>query len=238
MVDKRNDAVTNPYPARILIVEDDGAPTNVLAELLSRHGHHTVLCHDGPQGLLQAMRARFDLVLLDTLRPSLNDFSALQRLRQRSQVPVILISANNSEAERIQGLQHGADDYLPKPLNITELLLRINSLLRRAQAQPPRTQSQLIHGELRLNRRLQQAHYGTTPLTLTALQFRLLWTLAENRGEVLSKPFLYQRVLEKEFCRYDRGLDMHLSRIRRKLVGAGMAADALVTVYGKGYRFE
>lgn len=229
--------MASAHPARILIVEDDRPLSNQLAELLRRHGHHTAQCHDGRQGLLLAVRDCFDLILMDVLLPELDGFSALRRLRQRSQVPVIIISASNAEEERIKGLQKGADDYLPKPLNVTELLLRIDALLRRCQAQPPRPPSQLVHGELHLDRRLQHAVYRGAPLTLTALQFRLLWTLTESRGEVLSKPFLYQRVMEKEFCRYDRGLDMHLSRIRRKLVAAGMPADALVTVYGKGYRF-
>lgn len=226
------------HPARILIVEDDRPLSNQLADLLTRHGHHTAQCHDGQLGLMQAIRDRFDLILLDVLLPGLDGFSALLRLRQRSQVPVIIISACNAEEERIKGLQKGADDYLPKPFNVTELLLRIDALLRRCQTQPPQLSAQLVYGELHLDRRLQEARYGDTPLELTSLQFRLLWTLTENRGQVLSKPFLYQRVMEKEFSRYDRGLDMHLSRIRRKLTEAGMPADALVTVYGKGYRFE
>lgn len=226
------------HPARILIIEDDRPLSNQLADLLTRHGHHTAQCYDGQQGLMQAIRNQFDLVLLDVLLPGLDGFSALLRLRRRSQVPVIIMSACHAEEERIKGLQQGADDYLPKPFNVTELLLRIDALLRRCQTRPPQASAQLAYGALRLDRRLQLAQYGGTPLALTCLQFRLLWTLTENRGAVLSKPFLYQRVMEKEFSRYDRGLDMHLSRVRRKLTQAGMPADALLTIYGKGYRFE
>ncbi len=133
----------------------------------------------------------------------------------------------------------GADDYIPKPFSFTELLLRIEALLRRTlgsldqRADP----DELTVGSLALNRSTLTVSFAGQPVPLTQIQFRLLWVLVLHQGEALSKPYLYQVVLEKEFSRYDRSLDMHLSRVRRKLVDAGMAADRLQTVHGKGYCF-
>ena len=127
-----------------------------------------------------------------------------------------------------------------KPFNFTEMLLRIEALLRRssrdvaAHSQP----SKLQIGDLRLNRVNQGVNIGQLTLELTPIQFKLLWTLAENQGEILSKAFLYQCVLDRPFSRYDRSLDMHLSRVRKKLIEAGMPCDCLATVHGKGYRFS
>ncbi|WP_315980749.1 response regulator transcription factor [Aliamphritea spongicola] len=117
--------------------------------------------------------------------------------------------------------------------------LRIDALLRRSrwQREAPAKSSQLELDGLLLKRQKQQASFAGEPVELTSIQFRLLWTLAENRHEVLSKPYLYQTVLERAFSRYDRSLDMHLSRVRRKLVDVGMPAERLSTVHGKGYVF-
>ena len=138
------------------------------------------------------------------------------------------------------GYQQGADDYVPKPFSFTELLLRIEALLRRTlgetdQRADPAT---LAAGELKLDRHAMTVSFQGNPVSLTPIQFRLLWILVLHQSEALSKPYLYQVVLEKEFSRYDRSLDMHLSRVRRKLVEAGVAGDRLQTVHGKGYCFQ
>ena len=222
---------------RVLIIEDDVTLSDQVAELLQGQGFCITQCHDGEQGLLTALREKFDLILLDVLLPSMGGFTVLNQLRQIQQTPVMMLTACGAEAERIKGYSQGADDYLPKPFNFTELQLRIQALLRRTRGAEQHQLEVLEAGGLRLNRRNQQVEYHGKAISLTPIPFRLLWLLVENRGETLTKPYLYQAVLERRFNRYDRSLDMHLSRVRRKLEEAGMRAESLSTVHGKGYRF-
>ncbi|MFT2090053.1 response regulator transcription factor [Paraglaciecola sp. 2405UD69-4] len=226
--------------AHILIIEDDQVLNNQLAELLSGKGFVTEQCHDGEQGLLTALKRKFDLILLDVLLPSLDGFSVLNQLRNVSQTPVMMLTACGAEQERIEGYSKGADDYLPKPFNLMELMLRIDVLLRRTSSYSiNQTQKNHISADgLYLDRVKQKITFANNEIVLTPLQFRLIWALADNQEQVLSKPLLYQTVLDKAFSRYDRTLDMHISRVRKKLVDAGMSPDRLATVHGKGYVFK
>jgi len=224
--------------ARILIVDDDVGLSDQLAALLRERGFEIAQCHDGEQGLLTALASKFDLILLDVLLPKLGGFSLLNQLRKVRQTPVMMLTACGAEEARIEGYSKGADDYLPKPFNIDEMLLRIEALLRRARWGSESQRHLLALGELTLDRHQMSAFFQQQPVLLTPIQFRLLWVLAENAGEVLSKPLLSQAVLEKPFSRYDRSLDMHMSRVRRKLVEVGMAAERLSTVHGKGYLLQ
>lgn len=226
--------------ARILIVEDDRTLAAQLGELLRGQGYATSACHLGEAGLETALREAPDLLLLDVMLPDVNGFSVLRRLREQQQTPVIMLTACGAEEERIRGLRHGADDYLPKPFNITELQLRIDAVLRRTRSQEGTRggqAQQLQVDELHLDRHAQQARVGDCDLALTPLQFRLLWLLVSHRGEALSKPYLYRMALEREYSQYDRSLDMHVSRIRRRLADAGLGADRLQTLHGRGYAF-
>lgn len=229
----------NLQQASILVIEDDRALNGQIAQLLGSRGYRTHQCFEGESGLLSAVSHRFDLILLDVLLPHLNGFEILNRLRKTHQTPVMMLTACGAEEERIMGYSRGADDYVPKPFSFTELMLRIEALLRRSRgSHDTRSAPDTIElGKLRLNRVSLDVVYDETGIILTQIQFRLLWVLALHQGEALSKPYLYQVVLEKEFSRYDRSLDMHLSRVRRKLVAAGMALDRLQTVHGKGYCF-
>ncbi|RCV91965.1 response regulator transcription factor [Billgrantia montanilacus] len=224
---------------RILVVEDDRTLNGQVAGLLEGKGYRIHQCYEGEDALTAALSQRFDLILLDVLLPKLDGFEVLARLRKTRQTPVMMLTARGAEEERILGYRRGADDYVPKPFGFTELLLRIEALLRRTQGSTDQRADpdELCVGPLRLHRINQAVHYDDIASTLTPIQFRLLWSLVLHQGEVLSKPYLYQLVLEREFSRYDRSLDMHLSRVRRKLTMAGMAADRLQTVHGKGYCF-
>jgi len=227
-----------PHTAtKVLIIEDDQSLNKQLTEILQDKGFVITQCFDGESGLAQALATKFDLVLLDVLLPKLDGFSVLKRLRSSRSTPVMMLTACGAEEERIKGYSRGADDYLPKPFNIQELMLRIDALLRRTMANQNTAfkSPQLSADLLSLNRSDLSVHYDGQSLTFTTIEFNLLWTLLENKGEVLTKPYLYQVVLEREFSRYDRSLDMHLSRVRRKLVDNGMFADRLKTVHGKGY---
>ncbi len=229
--------MTNP---RILIVEDDATLSEQITQLLQSRGFETRHEFDGHAGLEAVLVENFDLILLDIRLPSLNGLSLLNQLRQVKKTPVMMITASGAEQERIEGYRKGADDYLPKPFNFTEMMLRINALLRRSKAisEFNTQKSEIAIDVLYLNRIHQITKYHTTLLDFTPIQFKLLWMLAENKGETLSKAFLYHSVLNKPFSRYDRSLDMHLSRIRKKLVENGMPPERLTTVHGQGYRFS
>ena len=225
--------------AHILIVEDDPALNTQVAELLRQHGHSTEQCFDGPGGLMAAISRRFDLILLDVLLPRMDGFAVLNKLRKTRQTPVMMLTACGAEEERITGFSKGADDFVPKPFNFTELLLRIDALLRRSMGLTDSRANiaELCVGPLRLNRQAQSVFVNDTPVVITPIQFKLLWMLVSHQNETLTKPYLYQLVLERDFSCYDRSLDMHLSRVRRKLTEAGLAPDRLQTIHGKGYAF-
>ncbi|MFV8569844.1 response regulator transcription factor [Marinobacter sp. SBS5] len=232
-------AVPAKNTPKILIAEDDPLLREQLASQLASRGYRVLQSHEGDKALVAALGQRLDMILLDVLLPKMNGFEVLQRLRKTCQTPVMMLTACDAEDERIRGYQQGADDCLPKPFSFTELFLRIEALLRRTRgdsdhrAEPPT----LSVGELHLDRQTMHVAHKGQQVSLTPIQFRLLWILVLHQREPLSKPYLYQVVLEKEFSRYDRSLDMHLSRIRRKLVEAGVAGDRLQTVHGKGYCF-
>ena len=225
---------------QILIVEDDITLSDQIAQLLQSRGFRTRQEYDGHAGLEAVLEFNFDLVLLDILLPSLNGLSLLNQLRMVKQTPVMMITASGAEQERIEGYRKGADDYLPKPFNFTEMMLRIDALLRRSKTAGHATvqKSDITVDALYLNRIQQLTRYNDIVLDFTPIQFKLLWTLVDNKGETLSKAFLYQSVLNKPFSRYDRSLDMHLSRVRKKLVEAGMPSERMVTVHGQGYLFS
>lgn len=226
-----------PRP-RVLVVEDDPELNQQLAELLTSNGYETEQVHQGDAALASALSLNYDLILLDVMLPGLDGYAVLRQLRQSRQTPVVMLTACDAEEERIRGFTSGADDYLAKPFNFTELLLRIEALLRRVSGFPQQPEKDQLHAPpLALHRRSRAASVNGVALDLTPIQFSLLWLLVASRGEALSKPFLYQSILQREFSRYDRSIDMHLSRVRRKLVAAGLEESRLQTVHGRGYRF-
>lgn len=229
-----------PTAPHILIIEDDPSLNQQISEILNQEGFSVTQCFDGELGLERALTTKFDLILLDVLLPTLDGFSVLKRLRTNRSTPVMMITACGAEEERIQGFSKGADDYLPKPFNIVELMLRIHALLRRTMQNQNGLikASQLTIEPFVLDRSNLTVVYAERELAFTTIEFNLLWTLLENQGEVLTKPYLYQAVLEREFSSYDRSLDMHVSRVRRKLIENGMFSDRIKTVHGKGYCFS
>jgi len=225
--------------ARILIIEDDLALNEQVATLLKKQHYHVHQCTDGEQGLSAALSLNFDLILLDVRLPERDGLSVLSSLRSHKKTPVIMVTACGAEEERIQGFRQGADDYLAKPFNVTELLFRIEAILRRTLVEPKKAISQQLEIDLlQLNRHDMSIYYAKQAIKVTAIQFKLLWALVTHQNEVLSKPFLYPLVLDREFSLYDRSLDMHLSRIRKKLIAAGMSVNRIETAHGRGYCFK
>ncbi|MEM7206728.1 MAG: response regulator transcription factor [Pseudomonadota bacterium] len=228
-------ALTPQSTAHILVVEDDIDLNQQLCRLIQDAGYEIDSASDGSAGLVAAAKKPYDLIIMDITLPKRDGLSVLGILRKTSQVPVIILTARGAEEERIVGYRSGADDYIAKPFNSTELLLRIQALLRRSQAVSTATQESIQIDELRLNTVDKAASVNEKRLDLTPLQFKFLWELGLNRGEVLNKAYLSQQVLNVALGAHDRSIDMHLSRVRRKLNQAGWQGDRLHTVRGKGY---
>lgn len=226
--------------ASILIVEDDLTLNRQMTSLFIAENYSVTNTACGEQALSYLTCEEFDLAILDIEVPNVDGLSLLHYIRNNLNIPVILLTAYAAEEHRIRGLKSGADDYISKPCNFTELSLRVEAVLRRTQ-NPPQTQTSMLlsYRELQLNRSDHSVSVNpeSSPVTvkLTPIQFKLLWTLTSNNGSLQSKPYLYQVVLERDFSKYDRTLDMHLSRVRKRLVDAGMSADRIQTIHGKGY---
>lgn len=224
------------HASNILAIEDDPVLGAYLHEELQRGGFQVTWCRNGLEGLEVACQKPFDVVLLDILLPGLNGLDALAQLRMHSATPVILMSALGAEADRISGFQRGADDYLPKPFSMAELQVRIEAILRRVALERRRlSPSESLPGQLRFDEHVADVCVGEQWAGLTPSEYRLLETLRRSQDEVLSKPFLYQQVLQRGYARHDRSLDMHVSQIRRKLKAIGYLEQQIRTVWGKGY---
>lgn len=228
-------------PARLLLIEDDLLLSERVQHYLAEQGHLVTPCRRGDEGLEIARAGGFDLVLLDILLPGLDGLALLAALREQDGVPVMLLSALGDEQDRIAGLSSGADDYLPKPFSLAELSVRVDAILRRVRLErcrwPVQQDVQTSHqyGALKLHHENETAEYAGCPLALTETEFRLLDAFCQQRDQVLSKPYLYQTVLNRSFGRHDRALDLHVSHLRRKLRAAGGSAHLLRTVWGQGY---
>ncbi|GAA81558.1 MULTISPECIES: response regulator transcription factor [Pseudoalteromonas] len=225
----------NKFDFDILVVEDDTLLNDQITELLANQGYSVTQCFDGNHALDLAVAQRFSLILLDVMLPEKDGLAVLNILRSCNSTPVIIVSAKHAEEERILGLSAGADDYLAKPFNSQELLLRVDSVLRRVFKQDTNTPYIANIDGLEIDSLHQQVFLHCELLTFTPIEFGLLQILMKNQAQILLKPFLYQVVLNKRFSQYDRSLDMHMSRIRKKLNNAGWDGSRLHTVHGQGY---
>lgn len=230
---------TDTNTPHLLIIEDDPTLSTLLCEQLSDQGYRTTPCLDGLSGLQRACQETFQLILLDVLLPKLDGIQVLSQLRLQRRTPVIMLTARGAEQDRISGFRCGADDYLPKPFNITELILRIEAVLRRCQSvvESPKPLPPSL-GALELNAKNHQASMHGQSLELTEREFQLLWLLAKQPEQVFAKAYLYQQLMHRPYSRYDRSLDMHISNLRRKLKAATVTHIAIQTVHGRGYRLH
>jgi DNA-binding response OmpR family regulator len=219
----------------ILVIEDDQTLNQQLTDLLTAKGYKVEQCFSGEDGLLRALTKQHHLILLDVMLPERDGFSLLKVLRKSCQTPVIMVTAKGAEQERIQGFNQGADDYVAKPFSTVELILRIEALLRRSHNKIDDVEKELRLDGLTICYQTQTISVKDKILDFTPIQIKLLWELLLHRGEVLSKAYLYQRVLNRTIGVYDRSLDMHLSRVRRKLNDANWQGERLQTSHGKGY---
>ncbi len=217
---------------RLLVVDDDVELCSLLGEFLRREGY-TVQCeNDGPAGVDQALSGGFDMVVLDVMLPHLDGFEILKRVRSRSSVPVLMLTARGEDVDRIVGLELGADDYLPKPFNPRELAARIRAILRRSDAQPAAGRLEVNGVSLEPGSR--QVWSDGAAVELTTLEFSILEMLMRAAGRVVSRDALMEGLYNRKATPFDRSIDMHVSHLRRKLEGE---RPLIKTIRGVGYQF-
>jgi len=223
---------------RILIVEDEPALSEPLAYLLTREGYETVIAADGLSALAEFDRAGADLVLLDLMLPGLPGTEVCRELRQRSAVPVIMLTAKDSEVDIVVGLELGADDYVTKPYSTRELLARIRAVLRRQGDAGDSSDAVLAAGSVRMDVEKHQVTVNGTVVPMPLREFELLEVLLRNAGRVLTRGQLIDRVWGADYFGDTKTLDVHVKRIRSKIEDDPSNPRMLVTVRGLGYRFE
>jgi len=224
----------------ILVVDDDPEIRELLAHFLREHGFQVAVAGDGREMFAQLHKGDPDLVVLDLMLPGEDGLSLCRRLSRENHLPIIMLTAVAEEADRIVGLEMGADDYLTKPFNPRELLARIRAVLRRAKQAPAWEQGQQVSFEgwdLDLGRRELKRADGTL-VPLSSGEFRLLQVLAEHPQQVLSRDFLLERTHGRESGPYDRSVDIQLSRLRRKIEDNPREPAIIKTIRSGGYIFS
>lgn len=222
-------------PISVLLVEDDQRLARMTAQYLEGRDVHVTVAHDGEEGLQLARRNRYDLVLLDVMLPGKDGIEVCRSLREQQAVPIIMLTARGEEADRVLGLESGADDYVVKPFSSRELLSRVRAHVRRAHGLVGPQARQLKVGQLTLDLAAMTAALDGRPLLLTGYEFALLRTFAERPGRVLGREQLLDLAKGSAEDAFDRSIDGHISRLRQKLGDDPKRPRLLKTVRGVGY---
>ncbi len=221
----------------VLLIDDDIELCSMLTDYLGRYGFRVTSVHRGDVGLKTAKGKPWMLILLDVMLPGIDGFEVLKQPRAVSPVNVLLLTARGDDIDRIVGLEIGADDYLPKPFNPRELLARMHAILRRNGTAEPAPENSILRVEnLELNPFARAVLSKGKNVELTDVEFALLEALMRSPGKVVSREELSERVLGRKFSPFDRSLDMHVSRLRRKLDEISAAGDQVKTIRGAGYQ--
>jgi two-component system, OmpR family, phosphate regulon response regulator OmpR len=223
--------------ARLLIIDDDARLAAMVSDYLAAAGFTVDRRFTGREGLEAIDRETCDAVILDVMLPDLDGFEVCRRIRARSEVPVLMLTARGDDTDRIVGLEIGADDYLPKPFNPRELLARIRAILRRRRGTAPAEDAALRFGRLEIDRGSRTVRVDGEAKVLTSHQFDLLVALANNVGRVLNRERLMDLVKGEELEAFDRSIDVHISRIRSAIEDDPKHPRRIITVRGSGYVF-
>ncbi len=223
---------------RILLVEDEESFSDPLSYLLRKEGYEVSVAGTGPAALADFDRAGADLVLLDLMLPGLSGMDVCRALRQRSSVPVIMLTAKDSEIDKVVGLEIGADDYVTKPYSSRELLARIKAVLRRGLEPEDLMPATLESGPVRMDVERHTVNVNGELVSLPLKEFELLEMLLRNSGRVLTRIQLIDRVWGSDYVGDTKTLDVHVKRLRAKVEPDPPNPRFIVTVRGLGYKFE
>jgi two-component system OmpR family response regulator len=215
---------------KILVIEDEPRLLRSLSQALREEGYAVDTSETGDEGLFKAESADYDTIVLDVMLPQLDGWQILERLRKSKRTPVLMLTARDTARDRVRGLDTGADDYLVKPFDLSELLARIRALIRRSAGQ---ARSTLEIRDIAIDTRARTVTRAGQPVTLTAREYAILEYLALHRGEVVTRTALYEHLFEEDDITLSNLVDVHVFSIRRKL-----GSDLIVTRRGQGYCIE
>lgn len=222
---------------QVLLIDDDTELVGMFSEYLEQEGFRVTCAHDGEAGAREALSGQYAIAILDVMMPRMNGIETLRRIRAASRMPILMLTGRGDDADRILGLELGADDYVTKPCTPRELTARVRAILRRTQNSvndgPGIT---LTVGKLTMLPEQRRATWEGQPLELTSTEFNLLEVLARNAGRPVSKNDLSEQGLGRPLARFDRNIDVHLSSLRHKLGTLSDGRSCLQTVYRLGYQ--
>jgi len=219
----------------VLLIDDDVELVTMFAEYLEQEGFAVTTVHNGQDGARAALSGEHAIAILDVMMPGTNGIDALRLIRAGSRIPVLMLTARGDDADRILGLELGADDYVAKPCTPRELTARVRAILRRTQAAPD-TGAVLTVGKLTMFPEQRRVTWDGAPVDLTSTEFNLLEVLARNAGRPVSKNELSEQGLGRPLARFDRNIDVHLSSLRHKLGPLADGRSCLQTIYRQGYQ--
>ena len=226
----------------ILVCDDDREIVDAIEIYLNQEGYRVLKAYDGEQALEVLKTESVQLVIIDIMMPKLDGIRATLKIREENALPIIILSAKSEDADKILGLNVGADDYMTKPFNPLELTARVKSQLRRYTQYNEGTKEEgdvLDFGGLLLNRTSHECVYNEVPLTLTPIEFDILWLLCENRGKVISSEELFEKVWHEKYYKNSNNTVMvHIRHLREKMSAPTGKSDFIKTVWGVGYKVE
>jgi len=226
-------------PSRVLVVDDDRKLCRLIRDYLEPMGYAVSAVHTGPEGVEKALKESWRAVILDVMLPGFDGFEALKQIRRHSDVPVLMLTGRGEEADRIVGLEIGADDYLPKTFSTRELLARLRAVTRRPARRPLAPEdpaaAEILIGPLRVNPGARVAALHDRPLALTPVEFDLLVSLARARGRVKTREQLLEEIRERDYEVFDRSIDVHISGLRKKLGDDPKEPRFIRTLRAAGY---
>lgn len=227
-------------PVNVLIVDDDEEFARLVAEFLSAEGSFSVtMRHDGATGADAAVNGRFDVIVLDVGLPKLNGFEVLKRIREKVATPVVMLTARGDDIDRILGLEIGADDYVPKPCNLRELVARIRAIMRRFN-QAHGTEApddHIVIGDMKIEPGSQSVFRNNELIPLTGAEYLVLDALIQAAGQVVDKDSIARHALGRRLMPYDRSVDAHIGNLRKKLGPLDDGRQRIKTVRGRGYLY-
>ena len=217
----------------VLVVEDEASIASFVSLYLKNAGYEVRSASNGTDALASVQKDQPSLIVLDLMLPDIDGIEICRRIRQKSDVPILMLTARDEDVDKIIGLEVGADDYMTKPFNPRELVARVKSILRRSTpARRASESAQIRHGDLHVDSGRREAHVGDDEIQLAPKEFDLLWELLDHRGLVLTRDQLLERVWGYTFAGDTRTVDVHVRQLRRKLGDA----SPIVTVWGVGYK--
>jgi len=219
---------------KVLVVDDDVKTVELVKLYLNRDGYRVLTAYDGNEALKLARENQPDLIVLDLMLPGINGLEICRILREESDVPIIMLTALTTDDDRLTGLDLGADDYVTKPFSPRELAARVRAVLRRLPGE--RGPEKIEHGALTVNFLKHEAFLEDKPLNLTPIEFKVLGALAKEPGRVFSRAQIIEKALGYDFDGFDRTIDVHILKLRRKLEPDPRHPQYIKTVYGAGYK--